>query len=161
MDCSEKVNSVEQKLRARALEHGQKLMEKERLLKENMAKAASKAEAARRELERRGALLEEMEEQMKRQEVVEINNMNNHRNSLLAEQQKSKQLELSLANVSSKQLLMEESLVKLEAKLEQKRLLILKLRGVALYQESAENSRNKEVRICSKYNFFSPLLNFY
>ena len=145
MDCSEKVNSVEQKLRARALEHGQKLMEKERLLKENMAKAATKAEAARRELERRGALLEEMEEQMKRQEVVEINNMNNHRNSLLAEQQKSKQFELSLANVSSKQLLMEESLAKLEAKLEQKRLLILKLRGVALYQESAENSRNKEV----------------
>merc|ERR1719494_1282975 len=82
---------------------------------------------------------------MKRQEVVEINNMNNHRNSLLAEQQKSKQLELSLANVSSKQLFMEESLAKLEAKLEQKRLLILKLRGVALYQESAENSRNKEV----------------
>ena len=161
LDCSEKVNSVEQKLRARALEHGQKLMEKERLLKENMAKAATKAEAARRELERRGAMLEEMEEQMKRQEVAEINNMNNHRNSLLAEQNKSKQLELSLANVSSKQLLMEESLAKLEAKLEQKRLLILKLRGVALYQESAENSRNKEVRICSKYKFFSPLLNFY
>ena len=157
LHCSEKVNSVEQKLRARALEHGQKLMEKERLLKENMAKAATKAEAARRELEQRGALLEEMEEQMKRQEVAEINKMNNHRNSLLAEQHKSKQLELSLANVSSKQLLMEGSLAKLEAKLEQKRLLILKLRGVALYQESVEN-RNKEVRIriC-----FLPLLNFY
>ena len=158
LDCSEKVNSVEQKLRSRALEHGQKLMEKERLLKENMAKAATKAEAARRELEQRGALLEEMEEQMKRQEVAEINKMNNHRNSLLAEQHKSKQLELSLANVSSKQLLMEESLAKLEAKLEQKRLLILKLRGVALYQEVVENSRNKEVRICI---CFSPLLNFY
>ena len=145
LDCSEKLDSMEQKLRAKALEHGQKLLEKEQKMKENMAKAAARAEAARRQLEQRDAKLEEVAEEMKRKEVVEINKMNNLRNSLLAKEQASKQMESSLAALSSKQVALEASKAKLESRLEQRRQLIVKLKGVALYKEPEDITQNKEV----------------
>ena len=145
MDCSEKLDSMEQKLRAKALEHGQKLLEKEQKMKENLAKAAARAEAARRQLEQRDAKLEEVAEEMKRKEVVEINKMNNLRNSLLAKEQASKQMESSLAALSSKQVSLEASQARLESRLEQRRELIVKLKGVALYKEPEDITQNKEV----------------
>ena len=110
-----------------------------------MAKAASRAEAAKRQLEQRDAKLEEVAEEMKRKEVVEINRMNNLRNSLLAKEQASKQMESSLAALSSKQVALEASQAKLESRLEQRRQLIVKLKGVALYKEPEDITQNKEV----------------
>ena len=152
LDCSEKVNSVEQKLRARALEHGQKLLEKEQMLKENLGKAASRAEAARRQLEERDAKLEEVAEEIKRKEVVEINKMNNLRNSLLAKELQSKKMESWLETVSSKQADLEVIQANLEERLEQRRQLIIKLRRVALYREPADHlAENLEVSKSPKF----------
>ena len=145
LDCSEKLDSMEQKLRAKALEHGQKLLEKEQKMKENLAKAAARAEAARRQLEQRDVKLEEVAEEMKRKEVVEINKMNNLRNSLLAKEQASKQMEISFAAFSSRQVALEARQAKLESRLEQRRQLIVKLKGVALYKEPEDITQNKEV----------------
>ena len=160
LECSEKVDSMEQKLRARALEHGQKLLEKEKKLKESLAKAASRAEAVKKQLEQKDAKLEEVAEEMKRKEVVEINRMNNLRNSLLARELQSKKMESLNTTLTSKQVDLEAIQTKLEGRLEQRRQLIVKLRRVALYREPADDAtQNNEVRklLQTTNNYFNPL----